>query len=710
MIVNEKMIKCLVLFFLVNFTTNLSAQTANWDYFSFQGNSIRNQSYSNLGASIDGSNNVYSLERFDIAGSLPAHYRLAKYTNGALSHVSSNIPGSSYRAGLGFNHISTYLGATYIGGQQSANGIIYKFNSSLNHVLFKAIIPSGGGSLNITGIVAKNNAVYIIGSINVPTTGAITVDFGGSFSAFPVAASMNYMAKYDLSGNCIFVKSISGSTWFDKDIEVDKRGNIYVSYFDNYNIILKKYNSLGIQDIAWGTKSNAVFSGQSNWVDVKLDPNEGSVYYVVDNSIRRYNTNTGGLIWVKQISNSLDVDISQIALNHCGVIYATGSAHVLVRTARRPPPKFFCVGSDKSVGGNINFWASNGSAETPGTGLVTGTDDKVRVVGYYKQGFAIDSYTAPSFTVPSGHQVSEGTFIGRVDDSRYNNCCTPAPLDLGADRIICPNAPLQHLYLPNHAISGANAPIINWYFNGLPMWGVGSPYQQLGGQYHSSSNIAGIYSVEIIYPNCIDTLKDAMELIIKTPDCDVVPEVDVKISECDVDFINNTTFGSTTTLVSYFWDFGDGNTSTQPNPRHRYTVDGTYTVTLDIICYNSCGELCTVTHLVTIDVHGCENHGEEELEKREKEHKTSMIAIEKELKVYPNPAANSITLNVLGYQEREIMELKVYTIYGAEVYHNTVHQHKHSINVSEWSDGIYILKLFLPDRNKVITKMLKKQE
>jgi PKD repeat protein len=36
------------------------------------------------------------------------------------------------------------------------------------------------------------------------------------------------------------------------------------------------------------------------------------------------------------------------------------------------------------------------------------------------------------------------------------------------------------------------------------------------------------------------------------------------------------------TIVSWFWDFGDGKTSTVQNPRHRYRKIGNYSVTLTI--------------------------------------------------------------------------------------------------------------------------------
>ncbi len=36
------------------------------------------------------------------------------------------------------------------------------------------------------------------------------------------------------------------------------------------------------------------------------------------------------------------------------------------------------------------------------------------------------------------------------------------------------------------------------------------------------------------------------------------------------------------TIVSYLWDFGDGNTSTSANPNHTYTTEGNYTVSLTV--------------------------------------------------------------------------------------------------------------------------------
>jgi PKD repeat protein len=47
-------------------------------------------------------------------------------------------------------------------------------------------------------------------------------------------------------------------------------------------------------------------------------------------------------------------------------------------------------------------------------------------------------------------------------------------------------------------------------------------------------------------------------------------------------------------FVSYHWDFGDGNTSTDPTPVHQYAGGGTYQVCLNVIDNNGCcGSFCT---------------------------------------------------------------------------------------------------------------------
>jgi PKD repeat protein len=49
--------------------------------------------------------------------------------------------------------------------------------------------------------------------------------------------------------------------------------------------------------------------------------------------------------------------------------------------------------------------------------------------------------------------------------------------------------------------------------------------------------------------------------------------------------VNFDSSGSTDpdgTIISYYWEFMDGNTSTDANPSHRFTDPGSYAVTLTV--------------------------------------------------------------------------------------------------------------------------------
>lgn len=67
----------------------------------------------------------------------------------------------------------------------------------------------------------------------------------------------------------------------------------------------------------------------------------------------------------------------------------------------------------------------------------------------------------------------------------------------------------------------------------------------------------------------------------------------------DGNLFSFTNTGATGGTVTHFWDFGDGNSSTDENPTHTYANDGTYTVTHDVI-YVADG--CTASATATIIV------------------------------------------------------------------------------------------------------------
>ena len=75
------------------------------------------------------------------------------------------------------------------------------------------------------------------------------------------------------------------------------------------------------------------------------------------------------------------------------------------------------------------------------------------------------------------------------------------------------------------------------------------------------------------------------------------------LNPCGYYFVDNSTGGGG--VLSYFWDFGDGTTSTQQNPFHQYTFSGTYIVTLTITDAAGCTSSSVQTLVVNCGVGTC---------------------------------------------------------------------------------------------------------
>ncbi|MFO7655923.1 MAG: PKD domain-containing protein, partial [Bacteroidales bacterium] len=73
----------------------------------------------------------------------------------------------------------------------------------------------------------------------------------------------------------------------------------------------------------------------------------------------------------------------------------------------------------------------------------------------------------------------------------------------------------------------------------------------------------------------------------------------VYVNDQEVHFFNHSDNGSI-----YHWDFGDGSTSDEYSPKHMYTKEGTYTVTLSVWTKDNCFDLYVMENSVLVNPSG----------------------------------------------------------------------------------------------------------
>jgi len=142
------------------------------------------------------------------------------------------------------------------------------------------------------------------------------------------------------------------------------------------------------------------------------------------------------------------------------------------------------------------------------------------------------------------------------------------------------------------------------------------------------------------------------------------------ISGGEVSFTNTSS-----SFDTIFWDFGDGNTSTDTNPIHTYAESGVYNVSQTI---TKCGKSDTKIKTIEVSVLNTENFNQ------------------KKLRVYPNPTSGNLNLHFeKSYKEISII---ISNLSGKTVLATSANNiAKITLDISSLSKGLYILNIITDD-------------
>ncbi|HIN40362.1 MAG TPA: PKD domain-containing protein [Flavobacteriales bacterium] len=158
--------------------------------------------------------------------------------------------------------------------------------------------------------------------------------------------------------------------------------------------------------------------------------------------------------------------------------------------------------------------------------------------------------------------------------------------------------------------------------------------------------------------------------------------------------INNGNLGTiqftsaSTSESSYYWEFGDGDTSVLQNPAHTYDTTGTFVASL-----TTSNPGCSTTVLMNVYVETCTGIGQE--------NNNPGIGI------FPNPFKNSLNLSHSFKTIYEDAGVFVYDLTGRELFYIPFEQKEGIIEFGEsLPTGIYLLRLrngnLTPEPIKVI--------
>jgi len=547
---------------------------------------------------------------------------------------SGNLFAGGIAFGTGYPLTTGAFDATYNGGtgQLPMDVSISKFNASGTNLMYSTYLGGADNETPHSIVVGPNNELYVMGvtgSANFPMT---TGTYDNSFNDGPTLMENSlqfggtdlYITRFNAAGTALLSSTFIGGTGTDGinqgilhynygdqfrgEIIIGSGGNVYVASTTrsmNFPVVNGIQSTLGGDQDAVLFKMNPTlttmlwstyFGGSENESGNALElADNGDVYLTggsgsfslgftgghqntnaggsSDGYIARFNGTTAALLSGTFIGTSgydqsyfiqLDPDDNVYVYGQTdgnmplspGVYGVANSGQFI----RKYPPNLSILNWNTTIG------AGTGEVEISPTAFLVSNCYDIYISGW---GGIVNHQAQAFFSTSSGFPVSSDAYQGSTNGSNFYL----AVLDDNA-------ASLQYATFMGGTSSSNNH-----------VDGGTSRFDKSGRVYHAVcgacqgntfgfTTTPGVWSPSNNSPNC-NLAAFKFELSTRAP---IINDPLPLICMPDpVVFNNNSSNGNT-----FFWDFGDGGTSTEINPTHLYTETGNYTVTLIVADSSGC--------------------------------------------------------------------------------------------------------------------------
>ena len=229
-----------------------------------------------------------------------------------------------------------------------------------------------------------------------------------------------------------------------------------------------------------------------------------------------------------------------------------------------------------------------------------------------QNGFYVDTINTAGFVVNSLYIFINDLCTYGIHDTLIQNPGSAVNVDfeICVDTIVNPDCQAGFYYFPD------SSDLFTYYFNDMSYstYGIDSWYWDFGdGNTSTLQNPVHTYNAQGTYQVCLSITADSGSCT--STFCEYVLVNNGNGNGCTADFYYYPDSSQSYTMqfidmsipandfTSYFWSFGDNNTSTLQNPVHTYPGPGLYTVCLTITSQDS-GMTCTDTFCMDIMVGG----------------------------------------------------------------------------------------------------------